>query len=348
MWVISFGLARWLFSHSSWDSFSYQLFFPLSELWGLCILLSLSCQNNNTELRSDFYIWMCSSNNWVLFSLLIPQVWYKRFYQALYNDALLNSKMFFLAPVCVTPGDWKVCKVTSLRGSFSMGCSRSPQFGCMRTDMCCFPRQAPSCSCEPLTLSSPRELFPVELLNHWSKWNRVDLQNGNGHLGCVKGAFQLQLSSQGSKAKRGTHCPGWLKNKGLLNEFCLSSLYYLMSSLRHDCLCRMINFCKTFPVWLWLLKSMQYLLIWFPGLVRMGNSARTKSPTFTKAVCTFSVMTREHTSCYNWDSFRPLERYCAPLGASGHVEAQPAATERRRGASHSQRLSVQGTCGLPG
>lgn len=38
---------------------------------------------------------------------------YNELYQAVYNDSLLNSKMFFLAPVCVTPGDSKVCKVAS-------------------------------------------------------------------------------------------------------------------------------------------------------------------------------------------------------------------------------------------
>lgn len=110
----------------------FQLPAFLSPLWAMGFVYPfvsvLSKQQHRAEVR--FYIWMCSSNKWVLFSLLIPQVWYKRFYQALYNDALLNSKMFFLAPVCVTPGDWKVCKVTPLRGSFSMGCSSSPQFGC--------------------------------------------------------------------------------------------------------------------------------------------------------------------------------------------------------------------------
>lgn len=61
--------------------------------------------------------------------------WYNKLYQALYNDYLLNSKMFFLALVCVTPGDSKVCKVTSPARLGSVGCFSSLQFGCMWTDV---------------------------------------------------------------------------------------------------------------------------------------------------------------------------------------------------------------------
>lgn len=93
----------------------------------------LSQQQHRAEVR--FYIWMLSSNNWVLFSCLIPQAGTINFIKHYIMIPFKIAKCFFWLLFVLLLVNQRSVKSLSLPGSLSVGCFSSLQFGCMRTDV---------------------------------------------------------------------------------------------------------------------------------------------------------------------------------------------------------------------